>query len=87
MAKQITIYTRSCGCMAKREGEDFDLEYCPLHKAAPAMRDALDWALPFVAETPLPPNDQRLRDRFASKLRQAEQALAQAHGEAEPDAS
>lgn len=39
---------------------------------------ALKWALPYLAEVPLPPDDQALRDRYARKLYAAEEAIRKA---------
>ena len=77
----------ACGCTIEHAASSSDkgyikesITYCPMHKAAPKMRDALEWALPFVEAATLDPNDQKLRDRFASELVQAEEALAAARG-------
>lgn len=44
MAEQVEFSTRTCGC--KLEKNPFlTIIYCPMHKAAPAMLEALVWGL------------------------------------------
>ena len=69
----------ACTCTIRNHGRV--IEFCPLHKAAEQMQKALEWALTWMSEVPLPTSDQALRDRFAAEWVQASTALAAARGQ------
>jgi hypothetical protein len=66
-----------CGCVTT---VDHDVVHCPKHAAADDMLAALAWALPYLAEVPLPADNQRHRDWYAKKLNTAEEAVRAARG-------
>ena len=48
-------YTKACGCKILIDDSDpeiMELEYCPLHKAAPDMVEALKWVTQMASHSP-----------------------------------
>jgi hypothetical protein len=69
-----------CVCKIVRRGNELDIEHCPKHAEVDNLLAALAWAVPYLAEVPLPPDNQRHRDWYAKKLDAAEQAVRTASG-------
>lgn len=70
-----------CGCAADHSGE---IDYCPMHEAAPVMLTALEWALPLLmANAPAPFETEAARLTFAKQLIAAGHVVRKAKGEGE----
>ena len=41
---------RKCGCTLLREDDAITFAYCKLHAAAPALLEALDWAMAVIED-------------------------------------
>lgn len=68
-----------CTCRIIRVGiQDWAVEYCPLHQAAPAMRDALEKLADFVE---LSGFHEATHGGLTRQYTAARAALAQARGE------
>ena len=75
--------SQACGCRVEWQYEkgqtlskDYVIYYCPLHQAAPAMREALKW----ISETAKQGADRNTASYLETVGEKAKQALTQAEG-------
>lgn len=86
MSEHTTEHGEGCGCIQSfgfDEGPEptlwlAEIEYCPLHKAAPELMEALEQCLPYVVSMPIEISIKELRDQKIKVMREARDAIRQA---------
>ena len=80
-----TLVIKACKCMVKKDDGQVYIDYCPKHKAAPDLYEALKFAFPLF--THMPDCSQRITPDhacdcgYSEAISESGAALAKAQGE------